>query len=95
MSAKEKVDYESSMKELKIYCDNFKKKHGPMRAYPRKTPFDPNVHFETTSILGPKSEKTDKTSSSCSSKSSAERNKLSSNPLKRKLILSDFLFQNV
>ena len=52
MSAKQKVEYETSMKELSVYCENFKKKHGPMRCWPKKTQFDPNSHFEPTSIIG-------------------------------------------
>ena len=50
MPAEQKAQYETSMKELSIYCKEFERKYGPMRSYPQKTQFDPSIHFEPTSI---------------------------------------------
>ena len=50
MSVEERAQYEKSMVELRQYCLNASEKFGPLRNYPQKTQFNPNIHFKPAAI---------------------------------------------
>ena len=61
MSVLQKVDFETSMKELRLYCKKFKEEYGSMRCYPPKTQFDPKLHSGLASMCEGTSDKKKKT----------------------------------
>ena len=50
MSVEEKTEYEKSMVEMRQYCLNASEKYGPLRNYPQKTQFNPNIHLKPAAI---------------------------------------------